>query len=107
MAGVLGVSGDIAAAATALSGLLVVFLGSIVASYDGFDPTSKAAVRQRFKDRAKLGAIGFFASLAAAVSALVGKWLDCPWFVVFAFLSLIVSLLVISRAVILMIKDIN
>jgi hypothetical protein len=107
MAGALEVSGDIAAAATALSGLLLVFLGSIAASYDSFDAESKPFVRARYKGRAIRAAVGFFATLVAVVTAIIGKWLANECLVVLSVVALFVSLAVITRAVILIVKDID
>jgi peptidoglycan/LPS O-acetylase OafA/YrhL len=69
------VSGDITAAATALAGLILVFLGSTSTSYDSYQKTEQGAVRRRYQRRAWFAFVGFVLALLSAFFALVGKWL--------------------------------
>jgi hypothetical protein len=103
----LEVAGDIAAAATALSGLLLVFLGAIANSFDSFEATSQRAVRKKYALRAWLVFVGFVASLIAASTAIAGKWNGTPWLVCVSAAALGASLLVILIAASLTAKDIR
>lgn len=73
MAQWIGASGDLASAATALGGLLLVFIGSVSTGYGAYDATQQAAVRRAFLLRGLLAFLGFLLSLAASVLALAGK----------------------------------
>jgi hypothetical protein len=70
------VSGDVVAAATTLAGLVLVFLGATVSSFESYDPIQRGpTLRTRYKRRAWFTFVGFVLSLLASVSALLGKWL--------------------------------
>jgi len=100
-------AGDIAAAGTALAGLLLVFLGTLIASYDAFDPASQPAVRGKFRRRGWLGFTGFVLALAAAALSLGGKWSGVQVWVLLAFISLGLSFAVVFVAAILLVSDIR
>jgi lysylphosphatidylglycerol synthetase-like protein (DUF2156 family) len=68
------VSGDVLAAATALAGLILVFLGATSTSYDSYEATEQGAVRNSYQRRAWFAFVGFALSLVAALLALIGKW---------------------------------
>lgn len=96
-------SGDIAAASTALGGLLLVFIGAIAAGYASYDAEAQDVVRGRFRTRAWAGFTGFFLALLAAGSALVGKVLECDvwveWAAGFVAASFIVAILAAGLSV--------
>lgn len=73
----ISVAGEVAGAATALAGLILVYLGSISASYGSYDFTQKGAVRASHRRRAWFAFFGFIISLLAAVFAILSKWLPC------------------------------
>jgi len=68
------VSGDVIAAATALAGLILVFLGATSTSYDSYQKTEQGAVRGRYQRRAWFAFVGFVLALLSAFLALLGKW---------------------------------
>ena len=59
---------------TALAGLILVFLGGLLNSYDSYDAQAKNAVKKRYQVRAWLALFGFASSLAAAVLAFLANW---------------------------------
>lgn len=65
------ISGHLLTAGTALAGLVLVFLGQVFTSYDGYDATEKKSVRSKYQTRGVLALIGF---LLAGVSAALGYW---------------------------------
>lgn len=69
----LAASGDIASAATALGGLILVFIGFAVAEYGSYDATQQRAVRLTFQRRGALGFAAFVLALLAAGFALYAK----------------------------------
>jgi hypothetical protein len=67
----------VSAAAAALAGLLLVFLGAISTTFDGYERQEQGAVRGRYQRRAWLAFVGFiFAILAAAAGIAAWKILD-------------------------------
>lgn len=60
---------DIMAAATTLAGLLIVFLGGIVARYEGLDAAQRKDIGPTYRKRGALAFLGFLsASFSAALS---------------------------------------
>jgi hypothetical protein len=59
-------------AATALAGLILVFLGGVFTAYERYDTEQKAAVRSKYRLRAWLAFSGFLLALFAATT---------PWIV--------------------------
>lgn len=53
---------------TALAGLILVFLGSIFASYESYDAQAKASVRDKYRKRAQIAFGGFIAALISAAT---------------------------------------
>ncbi len=85
------VGGDVAAAATALAGLLLVFMGAILASFDGYEKREQKAVVVRYRRRAGFALVGFLLALISAATALVGKWLEIPCLILSSLALLFVS----------------
>jgi len=102
MANALELSGDIATAATALAGLLLVFMGAQATSFEGYEPQEKKAVRGKFQARTWFAFAGFALALLAAAMALFAKWLsfECAAFAALMslFLSLFLTLAAALRA---------
>jgi len=73
MSGVVEVGGDIYAAATALAGLLLVFLGAIAVAFEGYQPQERNPIRGRYQRRAWLAFVGFIFAILAATTGIAGK----------------------------------
>ncbi|MGE5562718.1 MAG: hypothetical protein ACM3ZV_05335 [Bacillota bacterium] len=71
----LNVAGEVVGAATALAGLILVYLGSIAASYASYETTQQGSVRLSHQRRIWLAFIGFVFALSSSALAVVGKWI--------------------------------
>ena len=96
----LDAAGDVAAAATALSGLLLVFIGAVTSAYQSYETTARKAVRGRFLTRGALSFAGFVFSLVSAVAALSAKVVGSPCLVIvsLAFLGLAFGVVLVAGA---------
>jgi hypothetical protein len=75
-------SGDLLSAGTALSGLILVFLGGVVNAYEGYELTQRPAVKGRFRIRGWTCFGGFLLSLLGTVFAFLANLNDsipCLW----------------------------
>jgi hypothetical protein len=79
---------------TALAGLVLVYLGFLIGSFETYRPEQQRAVREKYQRRAVLGLIGFAASLLAAVLALSSYW-GGPAFVYIGLIALGLSFLTV------------
>lgn len=71
-------SGEVVTAGTALAGLILIYIGSLVTAYGGYQPQEQRSVRFRFLARAWIAFVGFFLSLFAAALGVIGKWIASP-----------------------------
>ena len=71
--GALRVAGDVATAAVALAGLILVFIGTISTSFDSYQKTEQNAVRARYQRRAWFSFVGFVLAIISAALAILGK----------------------------------
>jgi hypothetical protein len=69
----LGVAGDVSSAGAALAGLLLVFMGSIATSFDGYTKQEQRTVLSRFRLRIWFALGGFVLSILATGLALLAK----------------------------------
>jgi hypothetical protein len=67
------VGGDVASSAAALAGLLLVYLGAIIVSFDGYQATERNTVKARYRRRGWLGFAGFVFAILATPLGLAGK----------------------------------
>jgi hypothetical protein len=88
----LSVAGDVVTAGTALAGLVLIYIGTLVAAFGAFEPDERRTVRGRFLGRAWLAFVGLMLALIAAALAVIGKWqsVACAvnvsvWFLLAAF----------------------
>jgi hypothetical protein len=73
--GVFNLAGDVIAAGTALAGLILVYLGSVVAGYERFDKPQQPSVRPIYQRRAWFAVAGIVFSIGASGTAVLGEWL--------------------------------
>lgn len=66
---------EIVASAAALAGLILVYLGSLVSSYNSFQPQERKTVKGNYQKRAWVAFAGILLALTAAALGLLGKWL--------------------------------
>jgi len=67
---------DMLAASTTLAGLLIVFLGGLVARYEGLDEEQKRIIGPIYRRRGTLAFIGFLAASSSAVMCTVSHALS-------------------------------
>jgi hypothetical protein len=91
---------------TALGGLILVFLGSVVAAFDSYDTTQQRAVRHKYRVRARTALIGFLFALAAAVLVIPAHWVAWKFFLVAAMVALSVALVSAIVAAFMTVSDI-
>jgi hypothetical protein len=94
MGGAIEVGGDVSAAATALAGLLLVFLGSISTTFDGYQKTEQGAVRGRYQRRAWIAFAGFVFAILAAAGGIAGKTFHQECIAAVALACLVIALAV-------------
>jgi hypothetical protein len=58
-------------AGTALAGLILVFLGSTLAAFEGYDATQRHSVKVKYQRRALVAFFGFLCSLSGATAGIV------------------------------------
>lgn len=87
----LEMAGDVSSAGTALAGLLLVFMGSIATSFEGYQKTERRAVLTRFRYRIWFAFAGFSLSVLAAVLALLSKAFSWPCAAMIALFMLIIG----------------
>jgi hypothetical protein len=71
----LNVAGDVVTAATALAGLILVYLGSVATSFASFEKTQQSSVRASHQRRVWIAFVGLLFALASAAFAVIGKWI--------------------------------
>jgi peptidoglycan/LPS O-acetylase OafA/YrhL len=101
------VTGDIVAAATALAGLTLVFLGGIATSFDQYDKQQQATVRGGYQRRAWFAFAGFALALLSAVVALVAKGLNNECGALIAAALLLLAFVWVMVAAIMAVLDIR
>lgn len=69
------IGGDIAAAGSAVAGLILVYIGALSASFGTYQPQEKRAVRPSFQRRAWFAFAGLVILILSVALALIGKWL--------------------------------
>lgn len=72
------VSEEVVGAATALAGLVLIYIGTQVASFGSYNVQEQKTVRGRFQKRAWLAFVGFVLALLAAALGVIGKWISSP-----------------------------
>jgi hypothetical protein len=94
-------AGDLASAATALGGLLLVFIGMVASGFGSYDTEDQSSVRKAFLVKGGFALAGFILALIAAALALGGKLTESACLVKWACASLAVSFIVAAIAAIL------
>lgn len=71
----ISIAGESVTAATALAGLILVYLGSLAASFGTFQPQERKAVVASFQKRAWIAFAGLVFAIISAALCVIGKWL--------------------------------
>ena len=70
---IVSVASDIADAATALAGLILVYLGAVAVRYETLDPKDQSSARDVYRRHARRAFRGIVIALVAAVAALTAE----------------------------------
>ena len=103
----ISVVSEVVGAATALAGLILVYLGSLVASFASFAPQEKRSVRAKHQRRAWLAFAARLLSLLAALLGVLAKWLPCEWVADTAVILLFVSFVGASLTALITVLELN
>ena len=105
MGGPIEVSGDVSAAASALAGLILVYLGAVIGNFSGFDAPERGAVKARYQWRAWFAFVGLILCLVAVALGLVAKWLGIAGLAVGALFTLLLALVWIGAIAVIAIRE--
>jgi peptidoglycan/LPS O-acetylase OafA/YrhL len=101
------VAGDLVAAATALAGLTLVFLGGIATSFDQYDKQQQTTVRGGYQRRAWFAFAGFVLALLSAAVAVVAKWANNECTALVAAVLLLLAFIWVIVAAIMAVRNIR
>ena len=91
---IVSVSSDIAAAASALAGLILVYLGAVAVRYETLDPKHQSSARDVYRRHARRAFRGIVIALVAAIAALTAKALKSePYATVIAAIAVLALLM--------------
>jgi hypothetical protein len=107
MPSALSVAGDVAGSATALAGLILVFLGAISTSFDSYGKQEQGSVRSRYQQRGWFAFVGFALALASAFLALLAKWLSNECAAIASLVLLFVALIWVLFAALSSVREIK
>jgi hypothetical protein len=100
------VAGDVATAASAMAGLILVFIGAISSSFDSYQKVEQKAVLARYQRRAWLAFSGFVLALLSTLSALIAKWRVWECAAETSFALLFAALIIVLAAAFFAVKEI-
>jgi quinol-cytochrome oxidoreductase complex cytochrome b subunit len=103
----LNIGGDVAAASAALAGLILVYIGSVTASFSSFQPTEKRTVLASHRRRVWFAFVGFALFLSCVVLSLLGKWLAIGCMVIAGFILLVIAMVFLLATAILTVLEIK
>ena len=102
MLDIVSVASDIAAAASALAGLILVYLGAVAVRYETLDPKDQSSARGVYRRHARRAFRGIVIALVAAIAALTAKALKSEPYAtivaVIAVLALLMSFFIAAMA---------
>ena len=70
---IVSVASDIATAASALAGLILVYLGAVAIRFETLDPKDQSSARDIYRRHARRAFRGIVIALVAAIAALTAK----------------------------------
>jgi uncharacterized membrane protein len=91
---IVSVASDIVNAATALAGLILVYLGAVAVRYETLDPKDQSTARDVYRRHARRAFRGIVIALVAAVAALTAEALKSePYATIIAAVAFIALLM--------------
>ena len=91
---------------TALAGLILVFLGSVIVAYESYDTQAKKSVQAKYRKRAFLAFGGFIFALVSAVAAIITNWISYSFIVYISSGALGLSFILVIIVAAIIIRDI-
>jgi len=76
---------------SALSGLILIFLGGLLETYDRFDAQQKSAIRKKYRRRAVICYVGFLFSVLSALTALALTRFPLPFLEALSLAAILIS----------------
>lgn len=76
MTDLVALASDVVAGATALAGLMLVYIGNVSSAFAAFTREQQSTVRAAHQIRVWLAFVGFISAVTAAGLALIGKWMN-------------------------------
>jgi uncharacterized membrane protein len=96
---IVSVASDIAAAGTALAGLILVYLGAVAVRFETLDPKDQSSARDVYRRHARRAFRGIVIALVAAVAAMAAKSLKSePYATIIAAVACIALLIAVMAA---------
>jgi hypothetical protein len=83
---------DVVAGATALAGLILVYIGNVSSAFAAFTREQQSTVRVAHQVRVWLAFVGFISAVTAAGLALIGKWMNSGYAVGASVILLLLAL---------------
>jgi uncharacterized membrane protein len=91
---IVSVASDVAGAATALAGLILVYLGAVAVRYETLDPKDQSSARDVYRSHARRAFRGIVIALVAAIAALAAKSIKSePYAVIMAAVAVLALLM--------------
>ena len=109
MSGMVNIAGDVAAAASAMAGLIsvvLVFIGIISSSFASCQTTERKATVIRYQRRARFAFAGFVLALLSTGSAWFAKWHASEWAAEASLVLVFVALIVVLAAALFAVREI-
>lgn len=107
MPSALTIAGEVAGSATALAGLILVFIGAVSASFHSYGKVAQAAIRGRYQRRVWFAFAGFSLALVSALLALAAKWLTNEFAALGALVLLFISFIWVLFAALSAVREVR
>lgn len=91
---------------TALAGLILVFLGGTINSFDSYSPLEKSSVRKKYHLRAWFSFAGFIFAILSALSALAWNWIPLPLVEYISLTAILISFIFVIVLAALSVKEV-
>lgn len=101
------VASDLVQATGALAGLILVYIGAVVAGFDSYDAQQQKSIKGRYQLRAWLAFVGFVISLLSCCAAIFGKWLKIECLAVAAIVLAVIGFLWVIVVAVATVREIK
>jgi len=91
---------------TALAGLILIFLGGILNSFESYDRANRDTVVPIYRPRVRLSFAGFLSSILSALTALAWHWGNSNVLVTLSLIAFLVSCFFLIVVAVLAVKEV-